>query len=192
MLAIQLTQPVQPGNVDLHVPRVGVQRAQRAGQQVDRDRAHRGNQAIQVHLGPRHHFRLGQPQPVREPGDLGTEIRAVLNRLGDLLRHLVPVPEQRPLGAVQREPGLPGHELSERASAPPPPAQRGHRGGFRDHHPGPVRLPPHDPVLPERRRPPRVDLRQCVRPADPPFAASFARQPRDADSGDHRLRYRPV
>ena len=171
---------------------MGVQRAQRAGQQVDRDRAHRGDQTVQVRLGAPHRFLPGQAQPGRKPGDLSAQPRAVLDRLGDLLRHLVPVPEQRPLRAVQREPGLPGHELSERAGAAPPAAQRGHGGGFRDHHPGPVRLVPQDPVLPERGRPPRVDLRQDVRPPDPPFAASFTRQPRDPDGGDHGLRYHPV
>jgi hypothetical protein len=158
VLAVQRPPPVQPGGVDLHVPCVGVQRTQRAGQQVDRDRAHRGNQAVQVRLGAPHRFLLGQAKPGREMGDLGAEVRAVPYRLGDFLRHLVPVPEQRSLGSVQRESGLPGHKLGERAGATPPAAQHGHGGGLRDHHPGPVRLAPHDPALPERRRPPWVDL----------------------------------
>ena len=158
VLAVQRPQPVQPGDVDLHVPRVSVQRAQRVGQQVDRDRAHQGNQIVQVRLYARHRLLLGQGQPGREPGDLRAEMRAVLDRLGDFLRHLVPVPEQRPLGTIQRKSGLPRHELSKQTGATPPVAQRCHGGGLGDHNPGPVRIAPHDLGLPERRGPPRVDL----------------------------------
>ena len=49
--AVQLPQPGEPGGVGLDVPRVGVQRAQRPVEQVDRDRAHGGDQAVQGRPG---------------------------------------------------------------------------------------------------------------------------------------------
>ena len=188
--AVQLPQPAEPGGVGLDVPRVGVQRAQRAGEQVHRDRAHGRDQAVEVFPGPFRGLRFGQVQPGRELGDVGAVFRAVLDRLGDVLRHLVAVTERRPFGAIQREPGLPGHEMGERAAAAPALTQRRHRRGLGDHQPGAFGLAPHDVPLPQHRRPARVDLRQDVGPADPPFAAPLARQPRDAGGGDDRVRRR--
>ena len=188
MAAVQLPQPGEPGGVGLDVPRVGVQRAQRAVEQVARDRAHGGDQAVQGRPGAFRRLRPGQAEPGGERGDVGPVFRAVPDRLGDVLRHLVAVAELCAFGAVQRERGLPGHELRERAGAAPALAQRRHGGGLRDHHLGPAGLAPHDGPLPEHRRPARIDLRQDVSPADPPLAVALGRQPRDAGGGDDRVR----
>ena len=86
------------------VPRVGVQRAERPVEQIDRDRAHGGDQAVQSRPGA--FCRLGSVRWRawrRRPG----------NRLSSIavLRHLVAVAQQRAFGTVQREAGLPGHEM---------------------------------------------------------------------------------
>ena len=165
MTAVQLAQPLQSGGVGLDLPGAGVQRAQRGRQQVRSERAHGGDQAVQVGPGPFRHFRLGEVQPGGDSGYLGAELRAVLDRLDNVPGHLVAVSAQRPFGALQREPGLSRHELRKRAGAAPARAQRGHGGGLGEHHPGPAGLAAGDAGLLEGRRPPGAGQRQGTRPS---------------------------
>ena len=221
MAPVALAQALQPGVVDLDVPRAGVQRPRRGGEQVDRDRAHRRDEPRQVGRGPLGDLGLRQLQPLGQLGDLVAELGAVLDRLDDVAGDLVAVAEERALGAVDGHRGLPGHELGKagvgpRRRAPVPAAQLADRGRAARDDPRAVGLPPDDPRLdPCGRAPvgqrPRVQ-RPHVRPpgAAPPVA--FAGQPRHAHGqdldvvgepgerpgqrlpayGEHRLRRHPV
>ena len=98
MAAVALPQPSQARVVDLDVPRPGVQRTQRAGEQVDGQRAHRRDEPGQVGRRAPGDLVLRQLQPRGELGHLAAVLRAVLDGLRDEPRDLVVVAEERALG----------------------------------------------------------------------------------------------
>ena len=81
--AVELAQPLQPGASTCTSHARAVQGAQAAGEQVDRHRAHRRDQPVQVGADAACDLGLGQLQPRGQLGDLAAELRAGLDRLDD-------------------------------------------------------------------------------------------------------------
>ncbi|MCO5591803.1 hypothetical protein L7F22_045795 [Adiantum nelumboides] len=112
VLGVQRPQRFEAGGVGVDLPRPLVHRAQDAGEQLDRARVERGDQALQVSGG------LGDLVGLAvelggQAADLAVEVARADDLPGDLAGHLEPVAQQRALGAVEGEGGLAGHEGHE-------------------------------------------------------------------------------
>ncbi len=114
MTSVQLPQPVQACLVGLDSPGPGVQRPHDAGEQVDRRAALHRDQFRERGIDPGAYLRLAKAQATGERGYFRAERRTVGDLLGDQPRHLVSVPGQAPLGALQRHHGRAPYVARER------------------------------------------------------------------------------